>query len=357
MTFAAHSMPPENDLAEPLRGNLTREQQTRVDLILAWVANQKAKDPAFTVAKLCRAANVTHPLWSSLAAGKYAIPGTIDKHLDKMERAMNTQTVARSGNAAAELSDADFCPTAMWGELEQSVSLAIQLAHQGSEHKLNICVAPAGAGKTTASRRLAKLHTGLEVNASTDWQSSRRCMLYDIAHKLGLRPSPKDSSPVLSRAIREHFSSPKLLLINELGPHTMNSAMVTWWRELLNETQAVLTLCVVPESLTFLARRMGDELEQLEQRGRLIKATAVTVEDVQWFMRAQRKTEIATEAAAALAEAATEYGWLRMIKTVAALPTRIAPLHTARDAQAAAAIYRDNRHIIRPTKSTSRRAA
>ena len=219
-----------------------------------------------------------------------------------------------------------------------AVDASLKLAAKGSEHKLTILSAPSRHGKTFISQLLVQRFSGVALNALTDWKTSRRAMLEDVAKRLGLTVKKSARSYEISRQIREAFKTPKLLIFTELGKHTVGPAFIVWIRELLNESRAVVILCAVPELLEELASAMKDELEQVENRGRLIRSHPIGPDAVQWFFARSRHGNIPTEAAQALATGANQYGGFTLLRSAAALKTPPA------DAEAASEIVRSYRH-------------
>lgn len=368
-----HNMPPEADTEA--RGNLTAAETARVDVILDWL-----KAEGMTEAAFCKASNMKQAMWSALKQGKYTQARMNDQHIARLEQSMKTLRAAKMPEDVGPVkgdfkAGENLLLTPALEMLFSSVKMSLRMAAQGSENKLTMYVQKAGAGKTTASNALVQEFTGLACNAKIDWRLSRKCMMEDIARGLGLpldvavrspgvpldpaargTGQPLKKRPMktyeLSRSIMEYFSTPKLLVLNELGPHTVSGSMVAWLRELLNDTRAVIVLCAVPELLDTLAATMRDELDQVEQRGRLIRGGDITAEQVQWFMVRTRGAEIAAEAAEVIAAEASGYGCFRAVKTIAALKT---PLETIEQARAAYSAYRSNRHIELPPRRSLRR--
>jgi hypothetical protein len=326
-----HNQPAESEV-EPLRGNLTADQQRRIDHLVAWCQASGTSEAA-----LCKASHTQQPLWSSLKKGNYPA-STTEKHLQKLERGQATLLTARkeAAHVSTELLD-----TPTWAKLRDSVETSLGLAARGSEHKLTLFIAPSRHGKTTSSKRLVTLYTGLAVNARTYWRGSKRALLEDLCKLLKLSHPARASQAKLTELIHRHFATPKLLILNELGPSTVSPWMVAWLRELLNETKVVLVMCGVPELLGYLASRMKDELEQLELRGRIVRWEPIDSAQVQWFFhRAGRTLDEPT--AQALAEQANDYGGYSFVETVAALKS--APT-TPDAARAVAQAFRTMRHI------------
>ena len=336
MSFIAQSSSSETDLPPlKLRGNLTADQQRRVDRIIAWIDERRVKPHNMSDAKLCRAAGVTQTLWSVLKNGKYSQAAQNETHILKMERAIATLTVANSAPVEAPTA-AEYLETSTLQTVRRSVETSLKLAAQQSEHKLTILSGRTGAGKTFISGLLVKQFAGITCNALTDWKRSPRAMLEDLAAKLGISTTKAMRSAEISRAIRKSFSEPKLLVINELSRHTVNSGFIAFIREMLNETSACVVLCVVPDALAYFAQEMRDELDQSTRRGRIYHAAPITAEDVQWFMERGKQGAVPESVAEVIATAANSFGLFSLLKTLAGLPTA---LKTPEAAQAAVQRY------------------
>ncbi len=334
-----------------LRGNLTADQQARLDALITWVAEQRKTNPKMSEAALCRSAHISQPLWSVLKQGKYTQPSQNTAHIEKLERARKTIETAQAAEPVKTAAEAVFLETETYRLVRASVEASLQLAETGSELKLTMLAAPSRHGKTTISKKLEKEFTGLACNALRDWKMSHRCMMEDIAKKLGIAVKKSMRSYEIGRAIRAYFSTPKLLILNELGPHTVSGGMIAWIRELLNDTKAVILLCAVPELLDVLAASMKDELEQVECRGRLIRSKPITQGDVQWFF-VRGQGPISPDACARIAAAANEFGGFSMVSTLAKLDVR---LDLPDVAAKAASDWRAGRHIEPKRRPAARR--
>lgn len=347
MTALASKLTPEIDPQGPGRGNLTAEQTMRVNALLDWVNKEKETNKKFSEATLCRAAALSQQIWAPLKQGKYTQPNRIEKHLTKLELARRTLetagilTAPEVPSVAADTSER--IENSMIKDLRSSVDTCLKLAGLGSEDKLTFLAAPTGRGKTFSSRVLVQEFTGYACNAQRDWKSSNKCMMQDLATILGIPWTDRDPVYKISRAIKGHFKTPKVLILNELGPHTFNASMVVWVREMLNETAAVIVLCAVPELLDILERTMRDELDQVRRRGRFVRSAPITAEEVQWFMRKMRQTTIDNTAAEMIATAANEFGGYCCVKFVGARLKH--DLQTPESGAAALADYSNSREV------------